>query len=143
MMPHSSILDRFRPVGAPGPVGPAGVPSTGEYGPGVELVPVFLALVPIIRAADEMVEHAGKDAADILEHARDEAAALLAQAQLDSRSARAAAAARVADDSATHDASVLAKAQEEARTLTARGREMLPAMTQAVVDRMLAGLRQP
>ena len=34
-----SILDRFRPVGAPGPAGPVGVPPTDDQGPAAELAP--------------------------------------------------------------------------------------------------------
>lgn len=141
-MPHSNILDRFRPVGAPGPVGPAGVPAVGERGPGVELVPVFTALASDIESARTLIERAEKEAADIVGRARDEASALLAKAQLDSWPARAMAAARVAQDRTDRDRAVLANARNQADVLATAGTTLLPEMTHTVIDRMLAGLGQ-
>jgi hypothetical protein len=141
-MPHSNILDRFRPVGAPGPVGPAGVPAAGERGPSVELVPVFTALAPDIESARNLIDQAEKEAADIVSRAREEASALLAQAQLDGRSARARAAARVAQDNTEHDQALLANARNQADALARTRAALLPEMTRTVIDRMLAELRQ-
>ncbi len=141
-MPHSNILDRFRPVGAPGPVGPAGVPAAGERGLGVELVPVFVALAPDVERARTLVEQAEKEAADIVARAHEEASALLARAQLDSGSARAAAAARVAKENTDHDEVLLANARRQAEVLAGTGTALLPEMTHTVIDRMLAKLRQ-
>ena len=141
-MPHSNILDRFRPVGAPGPVGPAGVPAVDERGPSVELVPVFTALAPVIESARKLIEKAEKEAADIVSRARDEASAQLAQAQLDSRSARAGAAARVAKDNTDHDEALLANARNQADVLARTATALLPEMTHTVIDRMLAELRE-
>jgi vacuolar-type H+-ATPase subunit H len=141
-MPHSNILDRFRPVGAPGPVGPAGVPATDERGPREELAPVFTALAPDIESARTLVEQAEKDATDMLSRARNETSALLAQAQLDARSARAEAAARVAKENTDRDEALLAKARDEAEVLARTGTALIPEMTRTVVDRMLAELRQ-
>lgn len=142
-MPHSTILDRFRPVGAPGPVGPAGVPAVGERGPSLELVPVFAALASDIEAARTLVERAEQEAADIVARARDEVSALLATAQLDSGSARAMAATRVAQDHTDRDRAVLADARDRAEVLVRTGTALLAEMTQAVIGRMLTELRQP
>ena len=141
-MPHSNILDRFRPVGAPGPVGPAGVPATDERGPRGELAPVFTALAPDIESARTLVEQAEKDATDMLSRARDEASALLAQAQLDGRSARAGATARVTKVTTDRDEALLADARNQAEVLARTGTGLLSEMTHTVVDRMLAELRQ-
>ncbi len=141
-MPQSNILDRFRPVGAPGPVGPAGVPGTQDRGPWGELAPVFSALAPDIEAARTLVEQAEKDAADMLARARDEASALLAQSQLSARSARAEAAARVAKENTDRDEALLAHARHEAEVLATTGTAQIPVMTRTVVDRMLEELRQ-
>ena len=141
-MPHSNILDRFRPVGAPGPVGPTGVPAAAEHGPGVELVPVFIALAPDVESARTLVEGAEKEAAEIVRRARAEASALLAQAELDSRSARAAAATRVAEENTRHDEALLADARNQADALKRRGTALLPDMAHTVIGHMLAGLRQ-
>jgi len=141
-MPHSSILDRFRPVGAPGPVGPVGVPGSGERGPGVELLPVFAALAPEIEAARILVEQAENEAADIVGRARDEASALLAQAQLDARAVRSQASARVTLESSDHDQELLTKASTQADALARAGTARLPEMTHTVISRMLVELRQ-
>ena len=141
-MPHSNILDRFRPVGAPGPVGPAGVPAAGERGPGAELVPVFTALAPEIESARNLIVQAEHEAEDIISRAREEASALLAQAQLDARSARVRAAATVAKDNTDQDQVLLAKARDQADVLARTGTALLPELTHAVIDRMLAELRQ-
>jgi vacuolar-type H+-ATPase subunit H len=141
-MPHSNILDRFRPVGAPGPVGPAGVPAADEHGPSAELVPVFTALAPDIESARKLIEQAEKDATDIIGRARDEASALLAQAQLDGRSARAGATARVTKVTTDRDEALLADARNQAEVLARTGTGLLSEMTHTVVDRMLAELRQ-
>jgi len=140
-MPHSNILDRFRPVGAPGPVGPAGVPAAGERGPSVELVPVFTALAPDIESARKLIEQSEKEAADIVRRAREQATALLAQAQLDSRSARAGAAARVAQANTDHDRALLANARNQADVLARTGTALLAEMTHGVIGRMLEELQ--
>ena len=142
-MPHSTILDRFRPVGAPGPIGPAGVPAVGERGPSAELVPVVLALAPDIESARTLIEQAQQEAADIVGRARDEASALVARAQLDSRSARAGAATLVALDHTAHDQALLASARGQAEALARTGTALLPELTHTVIDRMLAEWRRP
>jgi vacuolar-type H+-ATPase subunit H len=141
-MPHSNILDRFRPVGAPGPVGPVGVPGSGERGPDVELVPVFTALAPDVESARNLIDRAEMEAADIVIRAREEASALLAQAQLDARSARAQAAALVTRDSTDRDQTLLAKAHDQADALARTRAALVSEMTQMVIGRMLAELRQ-
>lgn len=141
-MPHSNILDRFRPVGAPGPVGPSGVPTRDERGPREELAPVFTALAPDIESAGTLVEQAEKDATDMLSRARNEASALLAQAQLDARAARAEAAARVAKENTDRNEALLAKARDQAEVLARTGNALIPEMTRRVVDRMLTELRE-
>jgi len=113
-----------------------------ERGPSVELVPVFTALAPDVESARKLIEQAEKEAADIVSRARDEASAQLAQAQLDSRSARAGAAARVAKDNTDHDEALLANARNQADVLARTATALLPEMTHTVIDRMLAELRE-
>jgi len=107
------------------------------------LVPVFAALASDIEAARTLVERAPQEAADIVARARDEASALLATAQLDSGSARAMAATRVAQDHTDRDRAVLADARDRAEVLVRTGTALLAEMTQAVIGRMLTELRQP
>jgi vacuolar-type H+-ATPase subunit H len=118
------------------------VPATDERGPREELAPVFTALAPDIESSRTLVEQAEKDATDMLSRARNETSALLAQAQLDARSARAEAAARVAKENTDRDEALLAKARDEAEVLARTGTALIPEMTRTVVDRMLAELRQ-
>lgn len=141
-MAHSNILDRFRPVGAPGPVGPAGVPSTEERGPREELAPVFSALAPDVESARRLVEQAEKDAAALVERARDEASAVLARAQQDARSARADAAARITQETADRDEALLARARDEADALGRARSPLIPELTHTVIDRMLTEWRR-
>ena len=49
-MARLSILDRFRPVGAPGAAGPVGVPAADDQGPAAEVAPVFAALADGVGA---------------------------------------------------------------------------------------------
>src|ERR1019366_3273449 len=62
VMARPNILDRFRPVGAPGPAGPAGVPAADDQGPAVELAPVFDALAADVQACRTLVAEARRDA---------------------------------------------------------------------------------
>src|SRR5674476_1314795 len=57
-MARVNILDRFRPVGAPGPAGLAGVPAADEQGPAAELAPVFAALAADVESCHRLVEEA-------------------------------------------------------------------------------------
>jgi hypothetical protein len=93
-MARSTILDRFRPAGVPGPAGPVGVPATGEQGPAAELAPVFAALAADVKTCRKMVEEAQRDADGALSSAREQAAAIMAQTRLDEGAERASAAER-------------------------------------------------
>lgn len=135
-MARSSILDRFRPAGAPGPAGPVGVPATGERGPAVELAPVFAALAADVESCREMVEEARREADEALSSAQEEAAALIARARLDEGAQRAGAAARVNLAASAQDARRLARAREDADDLERSRTAMLPGAVRAVMDRL-------
>src|SRR5665811_2240014 len=94
-MARSNILDRFRPVGAPGPAGPAGVPAADDQGPAVELAPVFEALAADVQACRRLVDEARREAEAALSLAHERGAAIIAQARLDAVTERVSAAARV------------------------------------------------
>ncbi|MFF3039481.1 hypothetical protein, partial [Arthrobacter citreus] len=102
-MARPTILDRFRPVGAPGPSGPVGVPSTDQEGPDAELLPVFASLQPDTAEGRSQVEAAAARARDLLAEARRQADAEVAQARLDSGSVRARAAEEVSQQAAAQE----------------------------------------
>jgi vacuolar-type H+-ATPase subunit H len=135
-MARSTILDRFRPAGAPGPAGPVGVPATGEQGPAAELVPVFAALAADVQACRTMVEEARRDADRALSGAREQAAAIIAQARLDEGAERARAAARVEQAAAAQDARVIAQARTDADDLERSRTALLPGAVRQVLDRL-------
>jgi len=136
-MVRSSILDRFRPVGAPGPAGPVGVPSTDVPGYVTELAPVFAALEADIDRERSEVQDAHERAAEILAHARSSAAAEIARARRDAAADRAAAAATVTEAAAHENALLLADAQEAAHALESSSATRLPIVARTVVERIL------
>jgi len=135
-MARSSILDRFRPAGAPGPAGPVGVPATGEQGPAVELAPVFAALAPDVESASQMVQEARREADGTLSDALAEAVAIRARARADEGTERARAAARVEQDAAARDAELLARARQEADELERARTTLLPGAVRKVMERL-------
>ena len=139
-MARSSILDRFRPVGAPGPAGPVGVPSTDVPGYVTELAPVFAELEADIDTCRSEVRDAHQRAAAAVAQARADAAAEVARARREAAAARAAAAAAVTESAAQDDARVIASAQEQARVIGASGTTRLPGVVRQVVDRLLQDL---
>jgi cell division septum initiation protein DivIVA len=137
-MAQLNFLDRFRPVGAPGPAGAVGVPASDATGPAVELAPVFAALAADIEAGRELVEDATSRAEAMLATAREQAGALVAQAQLDVAGVRASAAARVFEDASGRDAALLTQAEHDSDTLRQAGTAQLPSTVRTVIDRMLS-----
>jgi vacuolar-type H+-ATPase subunit H len=137
-MARLSILDRFRPVGAPGPAGPAGVPAADDQGPAAELAPVFAALGGDVAWCEALVENARRGAERDVVRAREQAAAILARARLDAGAQRANAAARVEQASAERDAQVLEQARLEAAALEESGLARIPAVVGKVIDTLLA-----
>ncbi|MET4061030.1 hypothetical protein ABIB35_002588 [Arthrobacter sp. UYP6] len=139
-MARNSLLDRFRPVGAPGPAGPAGVPATDDQGPEAELLPVFEALDPTIREAGDLTTDASARAADTVARARAQAAALVEQARLDSGAVRADAAAAVSREAEQADEEMLHLATEEAAELKRRGESRVPELAAVIVADLVRDL---
>ena len=137
-MARPNILDRFRPVGAPGPAGPAGVPGAGEQGPAVELAPVFAALSQGVESCRTLVEEARREADAVLSRAQEQAAAIIAQARLDAGAERARAAARVEQAASKRNALLLAQARKEADDLEDAGMAQLPGGARKVIDNLLS-----
>jgi vacuolar-type H+-ATPase subunit H len=137
-MARLSILDRFRPVGAPGPAGPVGVPALEEPGHATELAPVFAALAPDVETCQRLVDEARRDAEADVSGARAEAAAIVACARIESEAVRADAAAAVARDAAERDEHTQEAARREADRLRATGTAGIPDAVRLVIDRLLA-----
>ncbi|MET3204915.1 MULTISPECIES: hypothetical protein [unclassified Arthrobacter] len=137
-MARLSILDRFRPVGAPGAAGPVGVPAADDQGPAAELAPVFAALADGVAANAALAEESRRSAEEEVVRARAQAAAILSQARLDAGAARAKAAARVEQAASHSDAQVLEQARQEATALEEAGRARIPAVVTEVLDTLLA-----
>lgn len=139
-MARNSLLDRFRPVGAPGPAGPAGVPAGDDQGPEAELVPVFEALDPTIRDSRELMKDASERAAETVADARTRAAALVEQARMESGAVRARAAAEVSSTTQTADARMLQEAADEAAELKRQGESRVPELAAAIVADLVQDL---
>ncbi len=133
-----SILDRFRPAGAPGSAGVVGVPALDDTGPASELAPVFAALEPEVAACAEKVSAARSAARSRIDAAHERAAALRAEAHLQADAARAAAAAAVHDEATARNAALLTEAREQVTRVEALGRDRVVALAarlaEAVVD---------
>lgn len=137
-MARLSILDRFRPVGAPGPAGPAGVPAADNQGPAAELAPVFAALAADAASCAALVEEARLSAERDVAKARAQAAAILSQARLEAGAERAKAAARVEQAASYRDAPLLEQALHEAAALEESGLALMPAVVGTVMNTVLA-----
>lgn len=132
-----SILDRFRPAGAPGSAGVVGVPAVDVNGPATELAPVFAALRPDLEARADLVASARADALALIDSARERAAALVAKARLEADGARAAAASAVQDESAASDELLLRSAREQVAGMDAVGRERAAALASRLAAALL------
>ncbi|WP_207344274.1 hypothetical protein [Arthrobacter sp. E3] len=137
-MARLGILDRFRPVGTPGPAGPVGVPATDVQGPTAELVPVFAALDADVEACAVIVEEARIKAARDVAAARTHAAAVLARARLEAGAARADAAARVRRDAAERDTLAIEQARRDGAAIEESGLARIPAFVGKIIDTMLS-----
>lgn len=133
-----SILDRFRPVGTPGPAGPSGVPAVDGQGAGTELAPVFAALAADIQACEDLVATARRQSDHALAVAGTQAAAIVSQARLDAGVARAAAAVRVEQEAGDRDTWLLDQARRDAAAVKESGTASIPAVVDRVVDTLLA-----
>jgi hypothetical protein len=137
-MARPNILDRFRPVGAPGAAVPAGGPASDALGPAAELAPVFAALAADVDSCRKLVEDARRDAGRELSRAQERADAMVSQARLDVDAEQARAAARVMEAASDQDAQLLGQASRKAAELEEAGTAKLPATVRKVIDALLS-----
>ena len=133
-----TILDRFRPVGAPGPSGPAGVPSADHEGTDAELLPVFAALKPDVDAARQQSEDAAGQARLLLAEAQRQADAEVSQARLDSGAVRARAAEEVTQQAAAREKELLTQAQNRAEQIRGAARGRIPRLAAEIAGSIVS-----
>lgn len=121
-----NFLDRFRPAGAPGAAGRAGVPADRRRELAAEIEPVLALLDAAYAECGQIEAAASREVSVILERARAEAARIGAEAERSGRSASAQAVERA-----------LSEAGQQARQATAAARR------DAAAVRALAEIRTP
>jgi hypothetical protein len=134
------LLDRFRPAGAPGRAGAAGIPVDRQAVTVAELDPVFAALAPVTAECARLRRDAEREAARREAAAAELARALVARAREAVAADRAAAAARVREDMAAEVAQLVEAAAAEADEVRRRGAQRLPWLVSRVVDLVRADL---
>jgi hypothetical protein len=140
------LLDRFRPAGAPGPAGAAGVPADREASAAAELAPVFAALAEVVAESDRILLAADEAAERRRAEAAGQARAAVARARGEAAAIRAATAARIREDTAAELAQLTARTTAEADELRRRGATELPQLLSRVlgeVQQELASLAGP
>ncbi len=123
----SDLLYRFRPAGAPGAAGPAGVPADRGADLAAELEPLFGYLAATESECDDIVEQAHRDAAQTRAGYAERAAGTVAAAREKAAAERTAAAAKVRRRAESDDSAALAAAEQEATELRRRATGRLPA----------------
>lgn len=131
------LLQRFRPLGAPGAAAPSGVPADRRAERDRELQPVFDALVDVQEEVGRIRAAATAQAHVRGEQAEQQAAALLRTARRDAATARAEAAAAAAARVEEESRRVLAEAEADAAVVVRRAEERYAGL----VDRVVHGVR--
>lgn len=137
MLSARDLLERFRPVGAPGAAAPAGVPADRVAEVSRELQPVFDELVDVqqrcadIRAAAVAAARARRD------RGAGEARAIVAAARIDAQAQRADAAARERRETEQESAATIAAAEREAAEIHRRAEERMDGHVAHVVSAVL------
>lgn len=134
------LLSRFRPAGAPGPAGAAGVPVDRRQALAAELAPVFAALAPVEAECERLRDGARRAAAAREAAAAEQARVMVAQARNEAPAQRAAAAAAVQEAAAAELAQLEANAAAEAEEVRRQTAQRLPGLVAQVVARVRADL---
>jgi hypothetical protein len=137
-MPVSDLLQRLRPVGAPGAAGPVAVPVHADDVLAAELAPLFDALQPVLTECAAIRSTAAKAAAAEIAAAEQDARRVIADAVARAPAERAAAAARIRRTADVAADALIADADTAAAQLVARGRQRLGALADVVIARLRA-----
>lgn len=136
------LLYRFRPAGAPGVAGPAGVPVDRVSDLAAELAPVLASVEPLQQRCAEIVAAARQEAAQVLAAESGTARAVVARARAGSDAERAAAAAQVRQRWDREAGDLLTAAEEDAARIRRHAAAVQPRYVQAVeasVDALVSG----
>ncbi len=136
-MARPSLLDRFRPVGAPGEAGRVGVPADSDHRAD-ELGAVFAALADTIAEATERVGRARREADSEVATARQWADEVLGAARLSLGPERAAATHAVRTDAERRSAEMLRAARDEAEAVHDQGVERVGPLVAEALARLIA-----
>lgn len=134
------LLDRFRPAGAPGPAGAAGVPADRQASVAEELAPVFATLAGVAAECDQIRQEAAQAAQQRRAEAAEQARAVVARARGEAAGIRASVAARIREDTAAELAQLAARTAAEADELRRRGSRQLPQLLALVVEQVRGDL---
>ena len=137
MLSARDLLDRFRPVGAPGAAAPAGVPADRVAELSRELQPVFDELVEVQRQCAELRTAAAAEATARRGAGAARARAIVAAARLDAEAQRADAAARERRETEQESAATIAAAEREAAEIHRRAEERMDGHVAHVVSAVL------
>jgi len=129
------FLDRFRPAGAPGAAGAAGVPADRRAGAEQELASLFAALAGVQRRCAEVRERAERDAERRRGQSRRMAAAIVARARSQAVAERAAAAAAAQAAARVQSERIAIDAQRDAVQVRASAQQRMPALVGRILAR--------
>ncbi len=114
-MRWQELVDRFRPVSAPGGAAESAEHVAERTGAALELAPVFALLDDDLASARGTLADADARTTAQLEDSHARAAALIAKARREAPAREAEAAAAVLSESARHDAEILEEARDRTR----------------------------
>ncbi len=134
------LLERFRPVGTPGPAGPVGVPADSRADLEAELAPVLAGLQETERQCEQMRAAGRARAERLITHARTRAEATVADAGLRAANERADAVADQHQRQQVQAEGELSRATQEAHRIARLAAERIPALAARVVDAARAEL---
>jgi dihydroxyacetone kinase len=137
MLSARDLLDRFRPVGAPGAAAPAGVPADRVAELSRELQPVFDELVEVQRQCAELRTAVAAEVMVRRVAGAARARAIVAAARLDAEAQRADEAARERRETEQESAATIAAAEREAAEIHRRAEERMDGHVAHVVSAVL------
>jgi vacuolar-type H+-ATPase subunit H len=134
MVRARDILYRFRPAGAPGAAGAAGVPVDRTADLEAELAPVLALLADTEAACDALIEEARQRAATLRARDLESARAVVEAATGEAAAARAAAATSATQAAEVELRTIRDAAAREAEELRRRASERVPGCASRVVE---------
>lgn len=135
------LLDRFRPVGAPGAPSAVGVPADRSRELTAELDPVFTALAPVEGECADLRVAATATAEQRRSTAARQAESVRADARARALAVRAEAAAEAQQGALAEAAALRARAEQQQQALRARAADQMPAFVEQVLTAVRAQIQ--